>query len=193
MQAERIYDGASWLTIADQTYVNTAAPTGTLNTGDLWYDTDEVSTIVLPWSVANGGTGATTAAAARTSLAMPGEELAYNQVTTPVTINATAEGASNVVVEGTSRTYDGNPVMIEFNCYGHRSLRDGVFERWADESPDLRPSPHHADRRHPQLPDRGLCASRQRRCLRRRRRCPRRMEPDVRASHPRMRSRPWAH
>jgi hypothetical protein len=116
MQAERIYDGASWLTIADQTYVNTAAPTGTLNTGDLWYDTDEVSTIVLPWSVANGGTGATTAAAARTSLAMPGEELAYNQVTTPVTINATAEGASNVVVEGTSRTYDGNPVMIEFNC-----------------------------------------------------------------------------
>jgi hypothetical protein len=116
MQAERIYDGASWLTIADQTYVNTAAPTGPLNTGDLWYDTDEVSTIVLPWSVANGGTGATTAAAARTNLAMPGEELAYSQATAQVSITGVSAAGPNLVCEGVSRSYDGSPVIIEFYC-----------------------------------------------------------------------------
>lgn len=105
-----------WVPIAD-VYVNVNAPPGTPNVGDLWYDTDEPSTaLAVPVSVVNGGTGASTPAAARTNLAMPGEELAYNQVTAIVAITSTAAAAANVVVEGTSRSYDGSPVLVEFFC-----------------------------------------------------------------------------
>jgi hypothetical protein len=61
-----------WVPVAD-VYVNASAPAGTPNTGDLWWDSDEVAMgTTLPLGVVNGGTGATSAATARASLAVPG-------------------------------------------------------------------------------------------------------------------------
>jgi hypothetical protein len=120
MGAIKVWDGTAWQTAVGgggaTTYVGPNAPPGTPKSGDLWYDTDDVSQLVLPLSVVNGGTGATTAAAARTTLAMPGEELAYNQVTAQVNIASVAAASPTLVVEGTSRSYDGSPVLIEFYC-----------------------------------------------------------------------------
>jgi hypothetical protein len=59
-----------WVAVAD-VYVNTAAPGGTPNSGDLWYDTDDVSGFVLPLSVAQGGTGGTSPTMARSNLSVP--------------------------------------------------------------------------------------------------------------------------
>ncbi len=185
---ERVWDGTKWTDLTD-VWVGANAPTGTPAVGDLWYDSDDVSTLVLPLAIANGGTGATTAQAARTSLAVPdlpvainqggtgaitaataraglavpaignstttggapttgtwargdqwldstnvlwvcttggtpgtwmakniGEELAYNQVTAPVAITSTVPASPNLIVEGTTRTYDGSPVLVEFYC-----------------------------------------------------------------------------
>lgn len=188
----KVWDGTTWQlissTAASAAYVGPNAPTGTPNTGDMWYDTDETSTnLVLPLSVAQGGTGAsnagtartnlgvnlplglvdggtggTSAAAARTSLAVPsignstttagapttgtwargdqyldsnnviwtcsaagtpgtwmppsGYEWAFNQITTSVTLTSTNAAAANLVIEGTTRTYDGSPIIVEFYC-----------------------------------------------------------------------------
>jgi len=43
-----------------------------------------------------------------------GQELAYNQITALVAVAATSAATANLVIEGTSRTYDGSPVMVEF-------------------------------------------------------------------------------
>lgn len=104
--------GKAW---SENAYVGTAAPTGTPKVGDVWYDSDDATgSLILPLSVAQGGTGATTAAGARTTLAMPGEELAYNEITSTVNITATTVAGANLVIEGTTRTYDGSPVIVEF-------------------------------------------------------------------------------
>lgn len=113
-----IWDGSAWQVVSQQgpagnssLWVGPNAPPGTPVTGDEWFDTDEPSTgLTLPLSVANGGTGAASAPAARTSLAMPGEELAYNQITLPVSLTTTQQN----VIAGTTRSYDGTPVLIEF-------------------------------------------------------------------------------
>ena len=89
LRAERVYDGTAWSTLADVTHVATSAPTGTPNVGDLWYDTDQATV-------------------------GPGEELAYNQITANVILSSNSVTAPNLVIEGTSRTYDGSPVMVEF-------------------------------------------------------------------------------
>jgi hypothetical protein len=150
-----------WVPIAD-VYVATSAPAGTPNSGDLWYDTDETSaSIPIPLTIANGGTSASTAAAARSSLSIPfagnsastagaptsgtyvrgdywldsnsvlwvctiggtpgtwtssnsGEELAYNQITANVTVSSTTAANPNLVIEGTSRSYDGGAIIVEF-------------------------------------------------------------------------------
>lgn len=73
MKAERIYDGATWVTVADITYVNPSAPAGTPNSGDLWWDSDDAAPgITTPLGVTDGGTGATSPGTARASLAVPG-------------------------------------------------------------------------------------------------------------------------
>lgn len=57
-----------WVPVAD-VYVGANAPPGSPNVGDLWYDSDEpTGGLILPLTVADGGTGATTPAAARTNL-----------------------------------------------------------------------------------------------------------------------------
>jgi hypothetical protein len=117
-----IWDGTAWQIVSQQgpsggnaMWVGPSAPPGTPATGDEWFDTDETNaTLVLPLSVANGGTGAANAAGARTNLAMPGEELAYDQITVSVTLTSTNVAAQQSIIAGTSRTYDGSPVMIEF-------------------------------------------------------------------------------
>lgn len=122
MGALMIWDGTAWQIVSQQgpsggnaMWVGPSAPPGTPVTGDEWFDTDEPNVgLTLPLSVANGGTGAASAPAARTTLQMPGEELAYNQITTPVTITTTNNAAQQTIVAGTTRTYDGNPIMIEF-------------------------------------------------------------------------------
>lgn len=88
LKLERYWDGTKW---SDQTdvWVGTGAPTGTPTVGDLWYDTDDAAPLA------------------------PGTELAYNQITASVTIASTAPASPTLVIEGTSRTYDGSPVMVE--------------------------------------------------------------------------------
>jgi hypothetical protein len=110
---ERYWDGTKW---SDQTdvWVGTAAPTGTPAVGDLWYDTDDVSTLVLPMSVANGGTGSATAAGARTNLLMPGEELAYNQITARASVTATSAAGAQLIIDSGARVYDGSPILVTF-------------------------------------------------------------------------------
>lgn len=75
----------------EQNWVGPNAPAGTPDAGDMWWDTDDPPPT------------------------MPGQELAYNQITTSVTVTQTAEAAPQLVIEGTSRTYDGSPVIID--CY----------------------------------------------------------------------------
>lgn len=79
-----------WVPIAD-VYVATGAPPGTPNVGDLWYDTDQ-------------------------AVPLSGEELAYNQITATVNITSNVATAQNLVIEGTTRSYDGAPVMIEVSA-----------------------------------------------------------------------------
>lgn len=162
----KVWDGTGWQSIsatsdgAASVYVGQEAPPGTPDAGDLWWDTDETAPGVnVPMSVVNGGTGATSPAAARTSLAVPsmgssaitagaptggtwargdqwldsanvlwtcvtagtpgtwkpppGTELYYNQITATVTLT-NGSGAQHIVIDGTSLTYDGGPIIVEF-------------------------------------------------------------------------------
>jgi hypothetical protein len=65
------WDGTAWVEIT-RSWVGPNAPTWTPTAGDLWLDTDDTSGggggITLPLAIGSGGTGATTAASARTGL-----------------------------------------------------------------------------------------------------------------------------
>jgi hypothetical protein len=168
MTTMKVFDGTAWQVASlpagtnATTFVGPEAPPGPLKVGDLWYDTDEVTPpfIPLPVSIVNGGTGQSTAATARSGLAVPaignstttagapttgswargdqwldsntvlwlctaagtpgtwankniGEELAYNQTTTQVNITSTAAASAALLIEGTTRSYDGTPIMVE--------------------------------------------------------------------------------
>jgi hypothetical protein len=191
----KIWDGTTWQLVPQSsigtsaTFVGPNAPPGTPVAGDLWYDTDDPNTLLLPIRVIDGGTGATDGATARANLGVPtfplsipnggtgaadapsarsglavpaignstsiagaptggawvrgdhwldvnnvlwvctaagtpgtwmstnrGEELAYNQITTSTVSVATGSGNQTLVVEGTSRSYDGSPVFVEFSA-----------------------------------------------------------------------------
>ncbi len=70
LKLERYWDGTKW---SDQTdiWVGSDTPTGTAAAGDLWYDTDDVSGLVFPIPIAQGGTGGTSPTMARSSLSVP--------------------------------------------------------------------------------------------------------------------------
>ena len=57
---------------ATNAWVGPDAPPATATQGDIWFDTDDPSLVDLPLGIANGGTGATTAALARANLWVPG-------------------------------------------------------------------------------------------------------------------------
>lgn len=77
MGALKVWDGSTWQTVSQSgpegtVWVGTDAP-ATADDGDLWYDTDDTSSMLtLPLTVADGGTGATNAATARTNLVTNG-------------------------------------------------------------------------------------------------------------------------
>jgi hypothetical protein len=93
----------------ENAWVGPNAPTGTPSTGDVWYDTDDVSTLVLPLSVANGGTGATTAQNARAALAVPDVPVPVVQGGTGATTAALARSGLAVPAIGNSTTTGGAP------------------------------------------------------------------------------------
>lgn len=73
-------------------YVGIAAPPSTPNSGDLWWDSDEVAMgTTLPLGVVDGGTGATSPATARASLAVPGIG-SSTSVAGPPTVGTWARG-----------------------------------------------------------------------------------------------------
>lgn len=74
--ALKVWDGTQWQTASatganQSVFVGPSAPPGPPRSGDLWFDTDEPSPLDSVVSVAKGGTGATSAATARSSLAVP--------------------------------------------------------------------------------------------------------------------------
>lgn len=192
MGALKVWDGSAWQSVAkdgkpgSNTFVGPSTPPGTPNAGDLWYDTDEVSGLTMPITLANGGTGGTSAATARASLATPqtgnstttsgapttgtyargdewldsnnvlwactvagtpgtwvptiGYELAYNQVTANVGIGSTSQAAPTLLIEGTSRFYDGSPIIVEFSSLwlqAPNTANAGGFVNLWDASTDL--------------------------------------------------------
>jgi hypothetical protein len=109
MKTERYYDGAKWIT-PTEVWIGTGAPTGTSATGDLWFDTDESGLgFTLPVSVAQGGTGATNAAAARTGLAVPGIPVLVTEGGTGATTAAAARTGLAVPAIGNSTVTAGAP------------------------------------------------------------------------------------
>lgn len=97
MGAMKVWDGSSWQNVAPfsaraSVYVGPNQPAGTAYAGDMWWDTDDPPP----------GT--------------PGQELAYNQVTSNVNITATTDATANELVPGTARSYDGTPIIVEFYC-----------------------------------------------------------------------------
>lgn len=97
MGAMKVWDGSAWQTVAPfseraSCYVGPDVPAGAAYAGDLWWDTDDPT------------------------IAYPGAELAYNQITANVTLSSNSAASANLTIEGTSRTYDGSPVMIEFSA-----------------------------------------------------------------------------
>lgn len=145
----------------DPVWVQPGAPTAP-DSGELWWDTDDTSAgITTPLGVTDGGTGATSPATARASLAVPsignsttvagapttgtwargdqyldsanvvwtcvtggtpgmwmppiGYEYAYNTAAAQLAITSTNQAAPHLIIEGTSRTYDGSPVIVEVN------------------------------------------------------------------------------
>lgn len=163
----------------DPVWVQDDAPAGP-DKGELWWDTDETASgITTPLGVTDGGTGATSPASARASLAVPsignsttvagapttgtwargdqyldsvgvvwtcvtsgtpgvwkappGTELAYDQITANVAVSLGTPG--NLVIAGTTRNYDGQPVIAEFftpeitnPSAGGNSVRIGLWD-----------------------------------------------------------------
>lgn len=112
MGAIKVWDGTSWQVAAGAgaaVWVGPEAPAGTAKAGDQWFDTDDPSMLPLPVVVASGGTGATTAAAARTSLAVPGIPVPLNQGGTAATDALTARTNLAVSAAGNSTSTAGAP------------------------------------------------------------------------------------
>jgi hypothetical protein len=106
-----------------------APTTGTYVRGDTWMDTNNVL-----WACTAAGTPGTWRSMNQ------GEELAYDQITVNVGITTTSAAGSNLVVGGTTRTYDGNPVIIEFfsDCVqAPSSVSLAAFIQLLDGSTDL--------------------------------------------------------
>jgi hypothetical protein len=91
----------------DSTSVAGAPTTGTYVRGDTWLDSLNVL-----WVCTVGGTPGTWV-----SNMNRGEELAYNQITASVSVTATSATAPILVIEGTTRSYDGAAIFVEFYTF----------------------------------------------------------------------------
>lgn len=94
MGAMKVWDGTTWQTVAPfseraSCFVGPDQPAGVAYAGDLWWDTDDPT------------------------IAYPGAELAYNQITANGSITATTAATANLIIDGTSRAYDGSSIMVE--------------------------------------------------------------------------------
>lgn len=94
MGAMKVWDGTTWQTVAPfseraSCYVGPDQPAGVAYAGDLWWDTDDPT------------------------IAYPGAELAYAQITASVNLTATTEAAAQTVIS-TTLTLDGSPIIVEF-------------------------------------------------------------------------------
>jgi hypothetical protein len=91
----KVWDGSAWQTVAPfseraSCYVGPDAPVGTAYAGDLWWDTDDPT------------------------IAYPGAELAYNQITALVNVTAANSATAQTIVTAPATTFDGSPVVVEF-------------------------------------------------------------------------------
>jgi hypothetical protein len=88
------------------------------------------------------GTGASgwVAVAAGGSTAPPGEELAYNQIATIVNIASVNSASPTLIIEGTSRSYDGTRIIVEFFAFhlkGPSLTSEGSYLSLWDGSTDI--------------------------------------------------------
>ncbi len=68
----------------------------------------------IPATPAAGQAPIATGTTAATWQYPPGYEIGYDQITSPVSITATAEASGNTVISCAAHTFDGAPVMAEF-------------------------------------------------------------------------------
>lgn len=109
--------------------VTAGAPTtGTWARGDQWLDSNAVL-----WLCTVAGTPGTWVSKNQ------GEELAYNQITASVTLASNTVASPNLVIEGTTRSYDGGMLMIEVSAIVGCSTSAGAasFLQLWDGSTDL--------------------------------------------------------
>lgn len=97
MGAMKVWDGTTWQTVAPfseraSCFVGPDAPAGVAYAGDLWWDTDDPT------------------------IAYPGAELSYTQITSTVIVTATSAATAQLAIDSGTRTFDGSPIVIEFGC-----------------------------------------------------------------------------
>lgn len=68
--------------------------------------------------VANSGSTTKKITVASLLTQMPGYEIGYDQVTSPVTVTSTTEASGTTVISCAAHTFDGSPVIAEFFCPG---------------------------------------------------------------------------
>lgn len=95
MGAMKVWDGSAWQTVAPfseraSCFVGPDPPAGVAYAGDLWWDTDDPT------------------------IAYPGAELTYTQITTGVTVAVNTEATAQQVISSGTQTYDGSAILLEF-------------------------------------------------------------------------------
>jgi hypothetical protein len=93
--------------IGNSTSVAGPPSTGTWARCDQWVDSVNVL-----WTCTVAGTPGTWVAAQGV-----GTELAYNQITASANITGTTAAGANLLIEGTTRSYDGNPIIVELYTF----------------------------------------------------------------------------
>lgn len=74
--------------------------------------TTPATTDASPWARSGGTTVKLTWA--ELLAAMPGHEIGYDQITSPVNVASTTEATGTSIIAGSSYTFDGAPVICEF-------------------------------------------------------------------------------
>lgn len=108
MGAMKVWDGTTWQTVAPfseraSVFVGPDQPAGATYAGDLWWDTDDPAP------------------------SMPGQELAYNEITANVSITSITSTAADLIVTAPAVMFDGvTPVFVEFYARSLTTPNTGV-------------------------------------------------------------------